>query len=58
MAEMDCRVMLVEPSCLVEGWKGIEADPVVVSCWEGAPKGDVVGAPKAGAGVAIIILKQ
>ena len=55
---MDCRVMLVEPSCLVEGWKGIEADPVVVSCWEGAPKGEVVGAPKAGAGVAIIILKQ
>lgn len=46
--------MFVEPSCLVEGWKGMEDDPVVVSCWVGAPKGEVVCAPKAGAGVANI----
>lgn len=46
---MLCKVMLVVPSCLEEGWKGMEAVPVAV-CWVTAPKGEVAGAPKAGAG--------
>lgn len=46
---MLCKVMLVVPSCLEEGWKGMEDVPVAV-CWVTAPKGEVAGAPKAGAG--------